>query len=283
MVKINATSHINRPIIIPPISSENVNNVRNILPSSSPLRYSQPKLLATEKATRLEYNFDEKISVNVNSSFFSSPSKKIILPKGKTTQLNPPETDGYSCEFSQIESFKNNQGIPSKQEKLLTAIKENDNISKDLSYTIDESVSTFLKRFNNDGVLELGLEEVSYSVPTNSSTPRKKNKSNNFGIELQINYSKFNIEAIIGIPPIKDANNLKEQILSELKFKLIASQNGPRKYKVVILTPRTGASWLERKLEASSSLHFHYNYQYIVIKTKKSFAQSIRDCLQDYL
>lgn len=268
MVKINTTSFITRPL---PDNCKlsipcNIN-----LPSSSPLRSCGNKILILDQATKKCIVDSQYINININSSYSSSPIKKINVKKNdKKTNFN--ELDNYSCDFSQINCYEN-QNSKKINENLLEVV---GNRLNNKSYAIDENLSIILNRFNNDGILDLGLDEISYG---NNPSPNISYNKTNLKIIFEIIYFNDHIESIIEIPYSEQIKQIKANLVSILKKNLIDSQKGSRKFKVVILTPRRGASWLERKLQNSNHLTFNYNNQYIIVKTKRNFAQQIKNCL----
>lgn len=272
MVKINTTSFITRPL---PDNYKLTIPCNVTLPSSSPLRSYQKKLLVLDQATKKFIIDNQHINININSSYSSSPIKRIIIKKNDK-KVNFKELDSYSCDFSQINCYEN-QNSTTTDSNLLKIVR---NKLQGGSYEIDENLSNFLNRFNNDGILDLGLDEISYR---NNSSPNISYNETNFKVIFEILHFNDHIETLIEIPYSEQMNQMKDNLVSFLREHLIDSQKGSRKYKVVILTPRSGASWLERKLENSEILKFDNNNQYIIIKSKKNFAQQIRNCLSQFM
>lgn len=275
MVKINTTSFITRPL---PDNCKLSIPCNITLPSSSPLRSCQKKLLVLDQATKkCMIDNNQHINININSSYSSSPIKKIIIKKNDK-KVNFKELDSYSCDFSQINCYENQNSTTTNNNLLKVAR----NKLQDESYAIDENLSTFLNRFNNDGILDLGLDEISYgnNPSPNISYSKRNSKAK---VIFEIICCNDHIETIIEIPNFEQINQAKDNLVSILKEQLIDSQKGSRKYKVVILTPRRGASWLERKLQNSKILTFDHDNQYVIVKTRKNFVQQIRNCLSQFM
>lgn len=249
------------------------------LPSSSPLRSVGPRLLVINKATKKSEIEKTQIDIKINTSYSSSPSSNNspIINKNKKKFLKNLELEDYSCDFSQIKCY--DEQIVNPINNILQNSNKVDVLNK--KYDIDESVSIFLNKFYNDGIFDLQLEEVSYGADFhnyNENYDQFKTR-----IQYQITYFKNYLEAIIEIPSFESKDCLKNEIVLKLKNMLLNSQTGPRKYKVIILTPRLGASWLERKLKYSRIIKFNNDYQYILVKVKKSFEQNVRDCLSEFM
>lgn len=274
MVKVNASHHIRKPLIVgTKVPKTSITN----LPSSSPLKSFRNKLLLCSEATKRVVNENEQISIHLNSSFSSSPIKKLPPPTNPFRGSNKyEETEHDSCDLdlSQLNSCNPQKSTQSINFDCKSRFQQR-------SYIIDESVSTFLNRFNNDGVLDLGLEEISYGGDSHPLSPQVASASKNPAIKYHISYYHNKMETIIEISSCEQHKvfNLKKRILSELHQALVLSQKGARKYKVVILTPRPGASWFERKLQ-SYPMQFHGDLQYIIVNVRKSFAQKVKDCLK---
>lgn len=279
MVRVNASHNLQRPLLNYTLSPK---LSLTCLPSSSPIKTSQHKLLVFDQATKKSTTKTDQISFHVNSSFSSSPIKKIshsAQARHQYNKLGKFEIDPCDFECTQIDYYESQNEPQSKL--LFKAVK----FSQEKSYSVDESVSSFLNRFNQDGVLDLGLDEVSYGADKTSTSysnlspmPRKS------ALKYHISYFSNKLESIIEIPSSEDVgvDDLKNQIVNSLRKALVLSQTGSRKYKVVILTPRPGASWFERKLQASP-LQFRSDSQYIIVTGKKNFAPKVKNCLKSFL
>lgn len=278
MVRVNVSDNLQRPLLD---YQSNSKISLKCLPSSSPIRNSHQRLLVFDQATKKSTVERDRISLQVNSSFSSSPIKKIshsVHARKKNNNLGKSEIDPCDFKCTQSDYFEPENELRSNL--LLKSV----NFIQKKSYTVDESVSSFLNRFNQDGVLDLGLDEVSYGAENNSTfNSNISPTSHKSALKYHISYFSNKLETIIEIPSSEDIDidALKIQLVNSLRKALVLSQTGSRKYKVVILTPRPGASWFERKLQAYP-LQFRNDFQYIIVTGKKSFAPKLKSCLKSF-
>lgn len=192
----------------------------------------------------------------------SSPVKKVLLNFDHKTV-----DDSCSYDFSQIECYKETK--PKSTVRTLDTKR----------YDVDNSLTRFLKR-HDEGILSWNIEDVSFDFSKVKTTASKNRKASS-NIEFQIMYYKTHIEAIIVFP--KEGSIVsKSKMVGYLHEKLIASQTGPRKYKVLILTPRSEAAWFQRKLW-NANIKTCNKYDYILIKTKRSFAKFVKQYITELL
>lgn len=183
----------------------------------------------------------------------SSPVKKILINKFNITIDNSIQEDEIIEEEGNI------------VDKL-----------KDKSFHNDFKLSKFLDNFNQNGIYDLGLDDISYGKL--SETPFA-----NFNITYKFFYINKIVEILIIIPNTS-ITNVKDLLLNYLNDKLILSNTNNRKSKIVILTPRPQASWFKRKLFNLKIKNIIIDdNQYILLKVWKNYAQIVKQYLDEIL
>ncbi|GMM48798.1 hypothetical protein DAPK24_053960 [Pichia kluyveri] len=186
------------------------------------------------------------------SSSSSSPVKKILINKFNITIDNSIQEDDITEEGNIVDKLK------------------------DKSFHNDFKLSKFLDNFNQNGIYDLGLDDISYSKLSETSFVK-------FNITYQFFYINKIVEILIIIPNTSNTN-VKDLLLNYLKNKLILSNTNNRKSKIVILTPRPQASWFKRKLFNLKITNIKIDdNQYILLKVWKNYAQIVKQYLDEIL
>lgn len=146
--------------------------------------------------------------------------------------------------------------------------------------TVDKKVDGYLQKLTNEGVCDLGLEDVSYGI---KSSPIKYSLMNETtGVKVVYFYTSLQTEAVIGIPKSNSSKTTREHLVAQISEVMINSQTGKVKVKVVILTPRNDASWLQRKI-STAMFPAKSGYDYIIVRIRKSFTKTLKACISELI
>lgn len=208
------------------------------------------------------------IKKNKSSTIYSSS------PIKKYDDIRNITDDSCSYDFSQIESYKTKQ--PEKKSSIELLL-QNNKMTEEKKYCFDvnEKVTNLFKKIENNRTIDLNLQDISFGTAGYYSPKKLTSKR----LNSKFLYNSLFVESIIEIQELE--HNTKQSIVSQLTDKLINSQTGKRKYKVIILTPRTNASWFQRKLKTFNIKIHNSNSEFIIVKVKKSFTKFLKDCINE--
>lgn len=254
-------------------------NKNSSIGSGGNIRIGKPPLLDLHNACKTNCN-----TISISISLSSSPvkklsdrcTKKIELAVGPTLTGDGDSGTGFSLNTSMIPTPE-----PRREIALVEKVIER---TAPKTYVVDSKLNHLLEEFTTKGQFDLGVEDVTYLnhsvIQTTIKIPTKFVKD----IEYQLFYTGQNAEAMIGIPNAACAlsPNLKSDMMNCMQ-EIFATCNPSRrrKRKVVILAPRSEASWFQRKLR-NVNLQFRKDttdYEFIQVKFPKHLSNTVEEQL----
>lgn len=229
----------------------------------------QTNMLDFQNATIKNVSLDQQTRDSLLSnnktlaSFFLPSSSPIKRLRKKPDSCNTEDVKAY--DFSDIQCGFNSEKCKNFITKEVTQL-----------CTVDKAIDGYLEKLSNDGVCDLGLEDVSYGIK--SSPIRYLPVNETIGIKVAYFYTPTQTEAVIGIPKSESSITTRNILVTKIKEVWIQFQKGKLKIKVIILTPRNDASWLQRKI-SSVTFPNKSEYDYIVVRVRKSYTSNLKACL----
>lgn len=220
----------------------------------------------------------EEETTSINSKKISSSITFSSSPVKKYNDIRNITDDSCSYDFSQIESYK------TKKPEIKTSIElllQDNNVNNKKTYfsDVNEKVTNLFKKLETNRIIDLNLHDISFGTAEYHSKESVNKRLVPKQFTFRILYNKSSVESIIEVENL--ANNKKQTLVNQLKEKLINSQTGKRKHKVIILTPRINASWFQRKLKTSNIKVKNNSSEFIIVKVKKSCIRFLKDCINE--
>lgn len=256
MVKVSYDSY--SYLFLKKISCKNVNLSK--LPSS-------PNIITLKNSSPLKSKCEHELS-NISSS------NEFVLKCNNKRRKKPINDVKFNFDSTVDFSLQ----LKSSPNKIL--FNPENNHDNKITQLANKNISAYLQKFNNEGVLDLSFADLTFEPILKHSIALKK--CNNSGIKYIFLYSVRNLDVIIAIPINNNLKNLRFKLVNLLKNKINNFQVGKRKYKLIILTPRKEASWLQRKIN-NSAPELIGDYEYVTVKVKKTFAKLVKDCINQIL
>lgn len=219
----------------------------------------------------LHRNHGKTCEGQLNSTLTSSPVKKIVIRTRTTGGV--VSGDGGDTSLGRSSGVSNAPELPSS-----SPYRKRFRVSPPRVYRVDHELNVFLRKYHEEGVVSLGLQDVSFRSSCRGE--QDENEYNQSELRAKILYYDTHVEALIEIP--KTLNVKRSILILQLRHKLNDKQGGQRRCKVTTFTPRSEAAWFRRKL-AEAKLPLYDSYKYIIVKTRKSLVGPLKESLDELL
>lgn len=285
------SSHsLSEPIPSSPIYKPYDNDDSKIIRNTN-TRIRKPPLLNLGKANKTDCSKNLSFSILLSSSPVKRPPESYKLEEANIPAIKTKE-ENFQTVKSDAGFTINTSMIPTPEPKREIALIEkviDQNVPK--TYLVDDKLNNPLQEFCDKGKIDLAMDDITYFNQSTSGkdNPLKINLPHEISkqIKFQIFITGPNAEALIGLPATSCTlyPDTKLKLMEYLRKTLcVQNQNqaaNTRKRKVVILAPRSEASWFQRKLRTLNMKFLDplSDYEFIQVKFPKSFISSVKEHL----